>query len=251
MGELTVSQISKQYGSHIALSPISIEANRGEIIALCGGNGAGKSTLIKILAGLFPPSSGAVEYNGVSLSSKREQYAHKIGYMPDDFQFPSMLSVKEWLSFFASLRHISTDYVMKRLNMVGLVEKQNAKCTSLSKGMRQRLLFAQACLADPDILLLDEPTNGLDPFWTASFATMLKQIRKEQKIVIYSTHQINLAVELADVIIFMHEGKVLQRWNRKECDQDSILKELNVLVQRNLGSDTNKENLAGAKPWRR
>lgn len=236
MGDLVVSQLSKQYGSHIALSPISLNASRGEIIALCGGNGAGKSTLIKILAGLFPPSSGAVAYKGVSLSSNWEQYAHWIGYMPDDFQFPSMLSVKEWLSFFASLRRISPEQIMEKLIMVGLEEKQHAKCTSLSKGMRQRLLFAQACLANPDILLLDEPTNGLDPFWIASFSNMLNDLRQEQKIIVFSTHQLNIAVEVADIILFMHEGHVLQRWNRKMCDQDSILKELQVLVQRNLGS---------------
>lgn len=238
MGKLTISQISKRYGPHLALSPISLEAHQGEIIALCGGNGAGKSTLIKILAGLFPPSSGSVEYQGLSLSRNRADYARRIGYMPDDFQFPSMLSVMEWLSFFASLRHLSGDPVRKSLAMVGLEEKQQAKCTSLSKGMRQRLLFAQACLADPDILLLDEPTNGLDPFWTASFVRMLHQIRQEQKIVLFSTHHIHLAIELADVIIFMHEGEVLQRWNRKECDQRSIERELQDLVQRNLGSIT-------------
>lgn len=238
MGELTISQISKGYGPHIALSPISIKAHRGEIIALCGGNGAGKSTLIKILAGLIPPSFGTVEYQGISLSGNRAQYAKRIGYMPDDFQFPSMVSVKEWLCFYASLRHIALDHVSERLAMVGLEDKQDAKCTSLSKGMRQRLLFAQACLADPDILLLDEPTNGLDPFWISSFSHMLLQMRQEQKIVLFSTHQINLAVELADVMIFMHEGQVLQRWNRNESDQDTIERELNEMVQGKLGAIT-------------
>ncbi|MGE5703340.1 MAG: ABC transporter ATP-binding protein, partial [Clostridia bacterium] len=190
----------------------------------------GKSTLIKMIAGMIPPTSGEVLIQGLSWSKQRSKYASRIGYMPDDFQFPAGTIVREWLSFYASLRHASKARVDEMLERVGLSQHAHKACTSLSKGMRQRLMLAQAAVAQPEILLLDEPTNGLDLHWIDWFVGMIGQMKQAGQTVLFSTHQLEIAVDVADVLIFMHGGKMLKRFACKEQDREEMLSEMLELV---------------------
>jgi ABC-type multidrug transport system ATPase subunit len=127
--------------------------------------------------------------------------------MPDDYHFNQGLTAEEVLQFWAALRKVSKERVSEVLTLVGLAEQKNKRVTTFSKGMRQRVLFAQALLAKPSLLIMDEPTNGLDPFWMQEFANLIKQIKEEGHMVVFSTHQLEIADDVADHIVFMNHGR--------------------------------------------
>jgi ABC-type multidrug transport system ATPase subunit len=153
------------------------------------------------------PSLGAIQVNGFAWNKDRKSYANQIGYMPDDYQFTPGLTAFEALSFWAALRGVSKQRIDDTLIMVGLENKKNNKVQTFSKGMRQRLLFAQAILARPPLLILDEPTNGLDPYWMNEFVQLILEVRKEGHAVIFSTHQLPVAEEVADHVVFLDQGR--------------------------------------------
>lgn len=205
---LRLEQVTKVMQNQTILQPVDLTLKRGRILALCGGNGAGKSTLLRMIAGISKPSKGRVRVAGLEWKQDRKAYANRIGYMPDDFQFGNALSAQETLLFYASLRGVPRQRAMQLLRAVGLEQVLHKPVSAFSKGMRQRLLFAQSMLAKPPLLVLDEPTNGLDPYWTEAFAELVKKARSEGQSVVFSTHQLNVAEEVADQVVFLDEGHV-------------------------------------------
>ncbi|MFI2857214.1 ABC transporter ATP-binding protein [Paenibacillus sp. JSM ZJ436] len=205
---LQLEQVSKVIKGQTLLQPLHLKLEAGRILALCGGNGAGKSTLLRLAAGLSSPSSGTVSVLGMNWKRQFKRCAASIGYMPDDFQFGEALTAYETLSFYASLRGAAPARVHELLERTGLREVKDRKVAAFSKGMRQRLLFAQALLAAPPLLILDEPTNGLDPYWMNAFAELVSQCASEGQSVIFSTHQLNVAEQSADEVIFLDAGHV-------------------------------------------
>ncbi|MDT0122800.1 heme ABC exporter ATP-binding protein CcmA [Paenibacillus sp. RRE4] len=204
--EVIVKGLCKQIKSQSIVKDISFRLDSGQVLAVCGGNGAGKSTLLRMLAGILRPTSGEVTVNNVRWSQDRKRYANQIGYMPDDYQFSQGLTAGEALLFWASLRKLPRERVQEVLEMVGLSEQKHKRVTTFSKGMRQRVLFAQAMLAKPALLIMDEPTNGLDPFWMQEFVHLLGDIKQEGHIVVFSTHQLEVANDIADQVMFMNQG---------------------------------------------
>ncbi|MCX2828742.1 MULTISPECIES: ABC transporter ATP-binding protein [Bacillus] len=210
MTVLQIDGICKQYKKKTALFPTSLHGRDGECIVLCGGNGAGKSTILNILAGISSPTSGTVRLQDIELRENRRRYVAEIGYMPDDFHAQQSMTVQEFLSFYAAFRKVGKERVQEVIALLGLEEKQSECLHRLSKGMRQRLLFGQAWLAKPKLLLLDEPTNGLDPYWVNEFVTLLKDIKRSGTIIVFSTHMMDVAADIGDVILFMEDGKITQ-----------------------------------------
>lgn len=205
---LEVDQAGKSIGRATLLEPCSLRVHSGEIVALCGGNGAGKSTLIRMIAGILMPSQGTVRVCGSSWSDNQLRYAASIGYMPDDFEFGTALTAGETIQFYASLRGVSVAAASEMLELVGLQEVRKRKISTFSKGMRQRLLFAQAMLAKPPLLLLDEPTNGLDPYWMEAFGQLIQAAADAGQAILFSTHQLNIAERYAHRVLFMDTGVV-------------------------------------------
>lgn len=204
---LVINQVAKYYKQKTALHPFSLTANEGECIALCGGNGAGKSTILHILTGISEPSEGTVMIKDIDLNKKRKAYLSLIGYMPDEFHAQETLTVTEFLTFYAALQEIPRQQVNEIIRILGLEEKKHELVKHLSKGMRQRLMFGQAWVRNPEVLILDEPTNGLDPYWIDVFIDLLNQIKKSGTTIIFSTHMMDVAAETADRVIFMEDGK--------------------------------------------
>ncbi|MGN7454688.1 heme ABC exporter ATP-binding protein CcmA [Paenibacillus pasadenensis] len=208
---LRVEQVGKTIKSQTLVRDISLELGAGRVLALCGGNGAGKSTLLRLVMGLLQPTSGHVEVDGLRWQQDRRAYADKLGYMPDDYTFARGLTAWETLQFWASLRGLPKSRTEEALVEVGLADMRDRKVTAFSKGMRQRLLFAQAMLAKPPLLVLDEPTNGLDPYWMDSFVELVRKLRSEGHSVLYSTHQLPVAEASADEVVFMREGSAVRQ----------------------------------------
>ncbi|MBO8156576.1 MAG: ABC transporter ATP-binding protein [Bacillaceae bacterium] len=207
---LKVKGLEKKYQSKTVVYPIDFQLNSGEILALCGGNGAGKSTILKMIAGIVEPSQGNITIDGITWDKNRRDYARKIGYMPDHFSLDASLSVRELLNYYAQLKKVPKEETAGILDRVGLTDVQDEPFDSLSKGMRQRFMFAQAMLGSPQLLILDEPTNGLDPYWMKSFVEIIQELKKENQSIIFSTHQLDIAESAADQVIFLHEGQVLE-----------------------------------------
>ncbi|MFH5185402.1 ABC transporter ATP-binding protein [Paenibacillus sp. TAB 01] len=207
---LSLKQVTKRIQKQQIIHSVNFNLSHGQALALCGGNGAGKSTILRMIAGILQPSSGSIEVNGVSWKQDRKGYAEQIGYMPDDYRFGQGLSAEETLAFWGSLRKVSKDRLQEILYMVGLYEVRMKSVSSFSKGMRQRLLFAQALLTKPPLLIMDEPTNGLDPYWLESFIALVASAKLAGHTIIFSTHQLEIAEAVADHVIFLKEGRVME-----------------------------------------
>ncbi|MED4603770.1 ABC transporter ATP-binding protein [Paenibacillus validus] len=207
---LHLQGVKKDIGGQPIIHSLDMQVDRGQVLALCGGNGAGKSTILRMIVGILQPTHGTIEVNGLSWKESRKAYAEQIGYMPDDYLFGQGLSAEETLAFWASLRKVSPSRVHETLTLVGLADVKNKPVTSFSKGMRQRLLFAQALLAKPPLLVMDEPTNGLDPYWMDSFVDLVRYAKQEGHAVIFSTHQLQVAEAAADHVVFLKEGRIVE-----------------------------------------
>lgn len=193
-----LQQIRKVFKGERGIFDVSFTIKPGHITALVGSNGAGKSTIINILTNLLKPDSGEI------IRSSNE-----VRYMPDDIDFPDTLTAEEIIRFLGGLKKVSQATQQELLEKVGLQDAKKFKVGQFSKGMRQRLNLAQSLMGDSSLYILDEPTNGLDPYWIANLKAMLKKERENEQMILFSTHLLDLAEEIADQVIIIHHGKVL------------------------------------------
>lgn len=188
---------------------VSFKIPQGSIIAFSGGNGAGKTSLMTVLLGLTKHKSGTIYYKGKQITKYTDEIKSTMSYMPDSLQLPDQMSAKEVLMFFADIMGKSKDDVESTLSFVGLESQHTKRMKFYSKGMLQRVNFAQCLLKDADVILLDEPTNGLDPYWNFLLKSRLLSLKEAGKTIIISTHQMSLVEEIADRLIYLESGRVL------------------------------------------
>jgi ABC-type multidrug transport system ATPase subunit len=205
-----MQHVQKQIKDQVIIRDFNLRAGPGETVALCGGNGAGKSTVLRMLAGMMQPTKGNIAVGGLRWRDNRLKYAAMVGFMPDDYRFSPGLTAMETMVFWAKLKGLPNpeNRAREALAEVGLEQTGNKPVSAFSKGMKQRVLFAQAMLAKPPLLLLDEPTNGLDPYWLESFAQLVQKAAAGGQTIIFSTHQLQMAEALADRIVFLQDGVV-------------------------------------------
>jgi len=207
---LSVRGLSKHFGTITALDDVTLEVPRGEVLGLLGPNGAGKTTLIRILLGLTPPSAGSASV--FALPAGVPEVRGRVGYMPQDLAVYTDLTVEENIELFGRLFGISGPRLRRRtsevLELVRLTERRRTVVMELSGGMRRRVSFASALVADPDLLLLDEPTVGVDPELRSEFWEYFHQLTETGKTVVLTTHYLEEA-NRADRVVFLHAGVVL------------------------------------------
>ncbi|MFV7772393.1 ABC transporter ATP-binding protein [Shewanella marisflavi] len=204
---VTFKQVSHYFDELRALNALSFSLPKGKLMALLGHNGAGKSTLIKMILGLLHPTIGEVSVLGSGIASKR--VATDIGYLPENISFYDKLTGHEVLSYFAALKGLSARMVGPLLEEFGLAYAQHKAVKGYSKGMKQRLGFAQAILAQPKLLLLDEPTVGLDPLASQFIYHKLKLLTAQGCTVIVCTHELQLVEQQLDLALLLGRGKRL------------------------------------------
>lgn len=206
-----VQNLSKLYGSNLAVDNISFEVKQGEIVGFLGPNGAGKSTTMKIITGCIAANEGKVFINGEDSADNMERLKNQIGYLPENNPLYLNMYVKEYLEYSARI-YMPQSQVAKAVDYaieaVGLGEHQYKKCGELSKGYRQRTGLARAMVHNPSILILDEPTTGLDPNQIIEIRDLIKRLGQE-KTVILSTHIMQEAEAVCSRAVIICKGKIV------------------------------------------
>ena len=206
---IQVRGVAKHYGALHAVDGIDLKVRRGEIFGLIGHNGAGKSTLFKMMLGLIAPSAGEILIDGASVRGRDFRAARRhIGYLPENVVLYDNLSGLETLRFFARLKGAPSAQCAPILARVGLADAATRPLREYSKGMRQRLGFAQALLGTPRVLFLDEPTNGLDPQAIRDFYATLRGLRDTGVTIIITSHILAELQERVDRLAIMAVGKI-------------------------------------------
>ena len=211
--ELTFDGLVKNYDTVKALKGVSFTLTPG-VNGLLGPNGAGKSTMMNILSGNLSQTSGRITFNGEDIRNMGKEFRKRLGYMPQQQALYPGFTAAQFLGYLATLRGMekaeATDAVHRVLRQVELEDVATRKIKTFSGGMKQRLLIAQAILADPDVLVLDEPTAGLDPKQRIAIRNLIASLA-ERKIVIVSTHVVSDIAGIAKEILLLKQGELISK----------------------------------------
>src|ERR1700733_5241089 len=194
----------------LALRPLRLTIEQGEVFGFLGPNGAGKTTTLKLLMGLVAPTAGAARILGMDFGDPRVKA--QIGFLPEQPYFYDYLTAQELLTYYAQLSGVPTNERAKRvaemLTRFGLADSARVQLRKYSKGMLQRVGLAQAILHDPRVVFLDEPMSGLDPMGRREVREMIQQMRNEGKTVFFSTHILSDAEALCDRVAIVYRGEL-------------------------------------------
>ncbi len=208
---IEVKGLTKRYGEILAVDHISFEVKKGELFGFLGPNGAGKTTTIRMLIGVIRKDDGEASVMGYPAGSLRAKQLS--GVVPEMANAYIDLSGWDNLMLMAELYRTPSTDAKKRaealLQELGLYERKDSKTSTYSMGMRKRLLLAMALINDPQILFLDEPTSGLDVQSARSIREMLRNLRKEGKTIMLTTHNMDEAAELADRVAIINRGRLV------------------------------------------
>lgn len=209
---IAASAITKRYGRTRALRDVSFRVHAGEVVGFVGPNGAGKSTALRILTGFLDPDAGTVEIAGVDVVRRRCEAQARIGYMPESVPLYLDMRVDEYLAFRARLKGVPGRDLAARLDaaltLCDLGDQRRRVIGQLSRGFRQRVGLADACIADPPLLILDEPTAGLDPVQTRAFRALLGRLGQERSVLV-SSHDLGDIEAVADRVVVLAAGQVV------------------------------------------
>ena len=209
---IKVENLVKRFGARPAVSGVSFEVQKGEVLGFLGPNGAGKTTTMRMITGFLPPTSGRSIVNGFDVAEKPIEARRAIGYLPENAPVYFDMTVEEFLRFIAEMRgfegKVKQERVEGALDKCLLKPVRHQTIETLSKGYRQRTCFAQAILHDPPALILDEPTEGLDPNQKHVVRDMILQMGRE-KVIILSTHILEEVEAICSRVIIISAGAVV------------------------------------------
>jgi ABC-2 type transport system ATP-binding protein len=207
---IQVENLTKRYGERTAIRSLTFQANKGEIVGFLGPNGAGKTTTMRILTGFMPPSDGVGRVAGFDLLTESLEVRKRVGYLPENVPLYPEMTVIQYLDFVSELRQISgrTDRVDEVMEQVHISHRAESYISNLSKGLRQRVGLAQALLHKPEVLIMDEPMDGFDPQEQIEVKKLIRDIGKEQTVML-STHILAHAQELCDRVIIINQGQIV------------------------------------------
>ncbi len=209
---ISVRELTKRFGSFVAVDAVSFEVHAGSIFGLLGANGAGKSTTIRMLCGLLASTSGTAEVAGVDINRNPEGVKRRIGYMSQRFSLYDDLTVEENITFFGGVYGLSDRELVDRkreaVRLAGLEGRERNLTRELSGGWKQRLALSCAMLHRPGIVFLDEPTGGTDPISRRLFWDVINDLAQSGTTVLVTTHYLDEA-EYCNEIVLMHAGRIV------------------------------------------
>ena len=209
---IKVQNVTKKYGTTIAVDNISFTVNDGEVVGFLGPNGAGKSTTMNMITGFIEPTKGQIIINGVDISKRPRKAKREIGYMPENVPLYYELTAKEFLSYMAELKLVKKSerkqQVEEVLKEMGLEDVKNKLIRNLSRGYKQRVSLGGALIGDPDVIILDEPTVGLDPKQITEIRNLIKKLGKKHTVIL-STHILSEVSQICEKVIIINKGKIV------------------------------------------
>jgi ABC-2 type transport system ATP-binding protein len=209
---IEASHLTKDFGSIRAIDDVTFSIPKGEIVGFLGPNGAGKTTTMRILCGIFPPTSGSARIGGFDTREEPLEARRRLGYFPENAPFYPEIAVTPYLRYVAKLKGVDggrrkseIDRVLEGCGLRGVADRLVGK---LSKGYRQRVGLAQALLGDPEVLILDEPTAGLDPEQVTEIRGLIRGLAGERTVLL-SSHILSEVSLLCRRIIVINRGRIL------------------------------------------
>lgn len=217
MNALEVKNLSKSFNSVKAVDDVSFGVPEGSIFGLIGRNGAGKTTTIRMMMNIYLPDAGEVFLRGDKVTPA---FKDKVGYLPEERGLYKKMKVLDTLLYFAELKGKSGKIVenkaMEYLEKFELADRKLSKIEDLSKGNQQKVQFIATILHDPEFIILDEPFSGLDPINTNLLKEIILDLKRQGRVIIFSTHLMDFAERLCDHITMIDQGRVLLSGSMKE-----------------------------------
>ncbi|MFR3072599.1 MAG: amino acid ABC transporter ATP-binding protein [Paeniclostridium sp.] len=226
---IQLKNIQKSFGKNEVLKDINLNIKKGEIVAILGPSGSGQSTLLRCINLLEQPNGGEIIYNSENILNKKcdiNKVRQNIGMVFQNFNlFPNMTVLENIIVAPTKLKKVSKEEAisdaLNLLDRVGLLEKKNDYPSQLSGGQKQRIAIARALAMKPDMILFDEPTSALDPEMVKEVLDVMKELAKEGMTMVVVTHEIGFAKEVANKVVFMDEGYILEEGTPKEIFENT------------------------------
>ncbi|HBL52804.1 MAG TPA: ABC transporter [Syntrophaceae bacterium] len=210
---IELTNLTKDYGTTLAVNHLSLNVSAGEIYGFIGPNGAGKTTTIRLMGGIIEPTAGKIVIAGIDVEKDPVAAKKIIGFVPDRPYLYEKLTGMEFLKFIADLYHVEPERLARKseelLKQFALWEWADEIIEAYSHGMKQRLIIAAALLHDPKVMIIDEPMVGLDPEAVSMVKHILKGLAARNVTIFVSTHTLSLAEDLCDRIGVIHKGTLL------------------------------------------
>ncbi len=212
--------VTKSYSGNIALDSISFKVERGTACGYIGPNGAGKSTTARIIVGLEIPDAGKVTIVGRDSIVDTGYVKSRIGYVPESPKLYETLTPRETVAMAGMLRNIEPAPILNKLDVLSEIfafkDSLYSPLHTLSKGTKQKLVISLSLMFNPEVLILDEPTDGLDVQAVATLKQIIRTFTSRGGTVFYSSHLLDVVEGICDNVIFIHEGKIVDRYDRKD-----------------------------------
>lgn len=209
---LSVTHLSKAFGTFTAVEDVSFEVKKGEIVGLLGPNGAGKTTTIQMLLGLVTPSAGSIDYFGKSFFTHRQAALSRINFTAAYSQLQGKLSIHENLRIFSGLYQVKNpkQKIDELMELLEISQFRNTLFWHLSSGQKTRVMIAKSLLNNPELILMDEPTAFLDPEIAAKVIKLILNLQKKEQVsILYTSHRMEEIEQICDRVIFVHQGKII------------------------------------------
>ncbi len=208
---LKITNLRKDYGKFTAVHKSNFQVDEGEIVAIIGPNGAGKTTTLKMICSLLKPSAGSIEFKGFDYKKDIEKIKQLIGFVPEESAIYEDMTAKEYLLFFSDLYKIPRKTALKKIKSLLKELEMNypdRQLGNMSKGMKRKVLIARSLINDPEILIYDEPASGLDPHTTNFILNYILDLKKKNKTIIFTAHNLHQVEFVCDRVIIMDKGKI-------------------------------------------
>ena len=237
---IKVENLSRQYGTLWAVKDLSFEIADGQVYGLLGPNGAGKSTTVKIMVGMLAATTGEITISGLNIKTDGNAIKANLGFVPESCALYENLTGREHLEMVCNLHHLPVEgiepQVTKLIELLDLKDAADKRIAGYSKGMKQKLLLAGGIIHNPRVLILDEPLSGLDANAQSLFRELIKEFARDNRIVIFCSHVLEVVERICDQLLIIDHGKKLTEGTPQQIMENQSVTTLGEAFNRLTGA---------------